>query len=230
MILDKNAIDTMWLESGDIFAVKGRGPVSWLLRNCVDPPTDRFHFGLVWMPTDYATDRVILESQGQGGLLETILNLFLHAVLRRARVGQAVAIGRLSFYHGQDIEFYRPTLLLKKLRRQAPAALSAYGRNGYGYEYITSLIIKGLWKWLSIAVKEKRFRRLHVEEIPYVEQCSTLICTVAPDIGYQLIDADLIPPDITSTPNAYAKLVKDGVLTKVGEAVAGIGGSSYTDK
>ncbi len=229
MILDKSSISQMELESGDIFAVKGSGPVSWLLQNCVEPPTDRFHFGLVWIPTDNGADRVILESQGQGGWLETLLNLFLHVVLKKAKVGQAVAVGRLSFYHGQDIEFYRPTTLLKTLRRQAPGALSSYGREGYGYIYITKLVVRGLWKWLSIAAKERRFRRLRVEEIPWVEPSKALICTVAPDIGYQLIGADLIPPGITSTPNAYAKLVQNGVLTKIGRAVAGAGSLGLED-
>lgn len=220
MILDKEAIRYLGLESGDIFAVKGSGPVSWLLRNCVEPPSDRFHFGLIWMPTEAFGDRVILESQGQGGWVETIMNLFLHLVLRKSKVGTAVSVGRLSFYHGEDVEFYRPVGMLKKWRRQAPAALSSYGRDSYGYEYISKLVLKGLCKWLAVAIKERRFRRLRVEEIPVEEQGRALICTVAPDIAYQLISSDLVPPDVANTPNVYAKLIQDGVLAKVGEQEA----------
>ncbi len=223
MILDKSTIGHLELESGDIFAVKGSGPVSWLLRHCIEPPSDRFHFGLIWMPTDFGSDRVILESQGQGGWLETIVNLFLRLILRKSKVGTAVSVGRLSFYDGHDIEFYRPAGMIKRWRRQAPAALSSYGRDSYGYEYISKLVIKGLWKWLAVAIRERRFRRLGVEEIPLEEQGRALICTVAPDVAYQLIGSDLIPPDIANTPNVYTKLVQDGVLTKVGETVAGGG-------
>jgi len=217
MILDKANISNLNLESGDIFATKGKEPLGWCLRQLIEPPTDRFHFGLVWMPTDDHQDRVILESQGEGTLLETVVDLFLHLILRKGAVGQAVCIGRLSFYHGADIEFYRPATIPKKERRQAPAALSAYGRDGYDYDYITKLVLRSIKLWLQIAVRERRFRRLRVYEIPVVEQNRALICTVAPDMGYRLIGHMLIPLGTTATPNAYAQLLKEGVLTKLEE-------------
>lgn len=217
MILTKGLIRRLELESGDIFAVKGSGPAAWACRTLIEPPTDRFHFGLIWMPVAEDNDRVILESQGEGTWLETILDIVLHLITKKGAVGKAVCIGRLSFYLGQDLEFYRPTQLLKKLRRQAPAALSAYGRDSYGYDYISKLIVRALWKWVKVCIKAKRLRRLRVDEMPAVEQGRALICTVAPDVGYQLIGADLLPPGMPATPNAYAQLVKDGLLTKLGE-------------
>jgi hypothetical protein len=215
MILHKETICNLGLESGDIFAVKGSGPLHWACSNLIEPTTDRVHFGLIWMPTDNSLDRVILESQGEGTILETLLDIVLHLITKKGTVGKAVCIGRLSFYDGKDVEFYRPTQLLKKVRRQAPAALSAYGRDSYGYDYISKLILRSLKLWLSTGRKEGHFRRLHVEEIPAVEPGKALICTVVPDVGYQLIGADLIPPGMTATPNAYARLIQRGLLTKI---------------
>lgn len=52
------------LEPGDIFSTKGEGVIAWLSRNLMAPPTDRFHYGLVWEKVD--DDYLILESISKG--------------------------------------------------------------------------------------------------------------------------------------------------------------------
>jgi hypothetical protein len=215
MILNEDTIKGLELESGDIMGVKGAGPVSWACRNLIEPPTDLIHFALIWMPVHEGGDRVILESQGEGTWIETVLDILLHAVFRRGAVGQAVAIGRLSMYHGKEVRFFRPAGLLKQTRRRAPATLSAYGRDSYGYDYISKLVVRALWKWLCITIKERRFRRLWVGEMPPVPPQKALICTMAPDVGYQLVGADLIPFGMTSTPNVYEWLLQQGALVEL---------------
>jgi len=52
------------LQPGDIFAVKGKGIIGKLSSKLMAPPTDRFHFGLVWEKAD--KDHIILESIAKG--------------------------------------------------------------------------------------------------------------------------------------------------------------------
>lgn len=214
MIVRAGEIDKLGLMSGDIFAVKGNGPAAWACRNLISPPTDRFHFGLVWMKTEDG-DRVILESQGEGTWLETMIDILLHCMTKKGAVGQAIAIGRLSMYDGQDLRFFRPVFVPKDKRRHAPAALSCYGRNSYGYDYIAKLVARSLWKWARILTRERRFRRLEAMEVPYVTDGKALICTVAPDVGYRLVNEVLLPVGVTPTPNAYEQAVADGVLEEI---------------
>jgi len=214
MIINKDRIKYYRLHSGDIFAVKGSGPAAWACRNLIEPGTDRFHFGLIWMPTEDG-DRVILESQGEGTMLETIADIIIHVITRKGAVGQAVAIGSLSMYHGMDVRFFRPVYVSADKRKHAPAALACYGRNSYGYSYITKMILSALGKWISILWREKRFRRLYVFEVPYIMGEKALICTVAPNVGYLLIGEVLLPVGVEATPNAYEQAVNDGVLKEL---------------
>jgi len=214
MIIDKRAIRNLRLESGDIFAVKGSGPAAWACRNLIEPPTDRFHFGIVWMGTEDG-DRVILESQGEGTMLETVVNIFIHIMVKKGAVGQAISIGCLSMYEGMDLRFFRPVYVEKEKRHHVPAALACYGRDSYGYDFIAKMIIGSLWKWAGIMWRERRFRRLNVIEVPYVTEGKALICTVAPDLGYMLVGEVILPVGITATPNAYEQALKDGVLEEL---------------
>lgn len=214
MILDGSKVAGLGLESGDIFAVKGSGPAAWCCRNLIDPSTDRFHFGLVWMRTEDG-DRVILESLGEGSMLETVVNIFLHAMTKKGAVGQAIAVGRLSMYDGKDLRFFRPVYVSKDKKRHVPAALSCYGRSSYGYDYVAKIIVLSLWNWAKILWKERRFRRLNVIEVPYVMGGNALICTLGPSIGYLLVGEIILPIGVTATPNAYEQALRDGVLVEL---------------
>ncbi len=214
MIIDKARIGQYRLQSGDICAVKGSGPAAWACRTLIDPPTDRFHFMLLWMLTEDG-DRVLLESTGEGNYAQTLVNIVLHAIFRTGEVGHAVAVGRLSMYHGQDVRFFRPRYVDKDKRRHAPPALTCYGRNSYGYSYISKMILRALWKWAGILWRERRFRRLHAFEVPYLMDEKALICTVAANVGYRLVNEVILPLGVEATPNAYAQAVLDGVLEEI---------------
>ncbi len=73
----------MNLQIGDIFATKGGGITGWASRNLFTPYTDRFHHGILWKHLG-GGDFIILESISKG-----------------------IAVGRLSWYRGKNIEFYR---------------------------------------------------------------------------------------------------------------------------
>jgi hypothetical protein len=160
-------------------------------------------------------DRVILESQGEGTIVETVVDLLIHIMVKKGAVGQAIAIGCLSMYDGKDLRFFRPVYVDKDRRHHVPAMLACYGRNSYGYDYISKLVVGSLLKWAGIMLKERRFRRLNVIEVPYVSEGKSLICTVAPDLGYLLIGEVLLPLGVTATPNAYEQAVKDGILEEL---------------
>jgi hypothetical protein len=214
MIIDKKKIRGLRLEPGDIFAVKGNWPSDFACRRLIEPPTDRFHFGIVWMGTEDG-DRVILESQGEGTWLETIIDLLIHIMVKKGAVGQAIAIGCLSMYEGKDVRFFRPVYVDKDRRHHVPAMLACYGRNSYGYDYITKLVFGSLWRWAGIMLKERKIRRLNVIEVPYVTEGKALICTAAPKIGYLLIGEVILPVGVTETPNAYEQAVTDGILEEL---------------
>ncbi len=214
MIIDKRMIGQYHLQSGDIGAVKGDGPAAWACRNLIEPPTDRFHHFLLWMLAA-DNDRVLLESTGEGNMAQTLVNIVLHAIFRTGEVGHAVAVGRLSMYDGQDVRFFRPRFVEKDKRRHAPAALTCYGRNSYGYSYITKLVLRALWKWASIMWHERRFRRLKASEVPYVMGEKALICTAAANVGYWLVGEMILPIGVEATPNAFEQARMDGVLDEI---------------
>jgi hypothetical protein len=214
MIIDRKKIRGLRLEPGDIFAVKGNWPSDFACRRLIEPPTDRFHFGIVWMGTEDG-DRVILESQGEGTIVETVVDLLIHVMVKKGAVGQAIAIGCLSMYDGMDLRFFRPVYVDKDKRHHVPAMLACYGRNSYGYDYIARLVVGSLWRWAGIILKERRFRRLNVIEVPFVTEGKALICTVAPDIGYMLVGEMILPIGVTATPNAYIQALNDGILEEL---------------
>jgi hypothetical protein len=214
MILTRESILNLGLESGDIFAVKGGWFSGWACRNLIAPKTDRFHFGLIWMTTNDG-DRVILESLGEGSPLETVVDLLLHPLPKAGPIGQAVAIGRLSKYIGKDLRFFRPRFISRKDRRAAPVCLTCYGSRSYGYDYLAKLLIASLCKWTRILIRERRLRRLTVLEIPSIGDKRSLICTRAADKAYELIGQDILPNGVTATPNAYEEAFLEGVLEEI---------------
>jgi hypothetical protein len=216
MLLGKDDIKQLDLQSGDIFACEGKGPLSWLTRRCIEPPTDRFHYGIVWLAADDGRDRVILESVGEGQKMETVADLGIYISTRAGTVGQAVSVGRLSRLHGRNVRFFRPRFVAEDVRACVPVELTAYGRGGsYGYWLLTKLAARSLAFWVRLVVRERRFRRLHIFELPYIERGRSLICTMAVDVGYALVNEDILPLGVAALPNAYEQAVRDGVLIEL---------------
>ncbi|GAI92573.1 unnamed protein product, partial [marine sediment metagenome] len=79
--------------------------LGWLSRRLMEPETDRYHYGIILQK--WQEDYLILESISKG-----------------------LSIGRLSFYEGADIKFYRVDCP-QGLRKAAPFELTRWGRSRY---------------------------------------------------------------------------------------------------
>ena len=179
------------LEPGDIFSTKGKGILGWLSRNLMAPPTDRFHYGLVWEKVD--DDYLILESISKG-----------------------IAIGRLFFYEGGDIKFYRVDCP-NELRGQAPVELTRWGRSLYDYLLIPKLAIQGIALFIKQLFTEGRFRRIRAEELTWVQN-NSFLCTEAVDIAYDAVGVNIIPIGTCPVPSAFKQAEMDGKITEIKEA------------
>lgn len=178
------------LEPGDIFCTKGEGIVGWISRNLMAPPTDRFHYGLVWEKVD--GDYLILESISKG-----------------------IAIGRLSFYEGKDIKFYRVDCP-KELREQAPIELTRWGRSLYDYLLFLKFAIQGIALFIKQLFTEGRFRRIRAEELTWVHN-NSFLCTEAVDIAYDAVGVNIIPAETCPIPSAFKQAELDGRISEVKE-------------
>jgi len=179
------------LEPGDIFSTKGKGILGWLSRNLMAPLTDRFHYGLVWEKVD--DDYFILESISKG-----------------------IAIGRLFFYEGGDIKFYRVDCP-NELRGQAPVELTRWGRSLYDYLLIPKLAIQGIALFIKQLFTEGRFRRIRAEELTWVQN-NSFLCTEAVDIAYDAVGVNIIPIGTCPVPSAFKQAEIDGRITEIKEA------------
>lgn len=172
------------LQPGDIFATKGKGVLGWLNSKLTAPETDRFHYGLVWLKR--GDDYIILESIGKG-----------------------IAVGRLSFYEGDDIKFYRANCP-KNLRAAAPVELTEWGRSRYDYLLVAKLVVQGLWLLLW------HRRRIRAEELTW-SQDNVLICTEAVDVAYDAVGVNIIPLGTCPIPSAFKQAELDGRIIEIKE-------------
>lgn len=186
--MDKNHIVKMNLESGDIFATKGEGFLGRLSSGLMDPPTDRFHFGLIWLKVD--DDYLILESIGKG-----------------------IAVGRLSFYEGKDVKFYRVDCPAE-LRSQAPVELTRWGRSKYDYLLILKIAIQGLWLVFKHLVTKGKLRRIRPEELSWCHN-NSFVCTEAVDIAYDGVGVNIVPVDTPPVPAAFRQAELEGRMAEI---------------
>lgn len=181
--------DNNKLEPGDPFATKGAGVLGCAVENLIEPSTNRFHYGILWKQLPDG-DFLILESISKG-----------------------LSIGRLSWYRGSDIEFYRVNCPAD-LRHQAPNGLIDWGRSRYDYLLILKIILGGIIGLLKILVKERKFRRLKASDFSYGVN-SALICTEAVDVAYDSVGVNLIPIGVIPIPNAFKQAQIDNKMALV---------------
>lgn len=178
------------LQPGDIFATKGEGIIGWLSRRLMAPETDRSHYGLVWLKRD--NDHLILESISKG-----------------------IAVGRLSFYEGEDIKFYRVNCP-KNLRAAAPVELTKWGRSRYDYLLVAKLVVQGLWLVLKHLITEGKIRKIRAEELsPIYTWDSRLICTEAAWCGYNAVGVNIIPYGVPPMPSSFREAELQGRIYKI---------------
>ena len=176
------------LQTGDIFALKGHGLLGWLSRNLMEPVIGRYHFGIILQK--WQDDYLILESISKG-----------------------LSIGRLSFYEGADIKFYRVDCD-EDLREAAPYELTRWGRSLYDYLLVAKLVVQGLWLLLW------HRRRIRPEELTW-SQDNALICTEAVDIAYDAVGVNIIPLHVCPTPSAFRQAEFDGKIEEIKEVFSG---------
>jgi hypothetical protein len=186
------------LQAGDIFATKGTGFFGWLARNLMSPETDRFHFGVVKQKIHYE-DPIDGETTDDWEIIESI--------------GKGVAIGRLSFYDGVDIKFYRINCSAEK-RELMPVMLTALGRAKYDYLLFIKIALEGFWLIFKHLFTEGRFRRIRYDEIRWAQDAE-FVCTELVDKGSDLIDESLVAEEITSTPSAIIQAEIEGRMNEV---------------
>jgi len=178
------------LQIGDIFATKGVGMTGWASRNLFAPKTDRFHHGILWKHLGQG-DFIILESISKG-----------------------LAVGKLSWYEGKNIEYYRVNCD-EDLRFAAPGSLVEWGRAKYDYWLIVKLLFGAIAAWARILWKERRLRKLKAEDLPFYNWNDALICTEAVVVGFASCGVNIVPPDVVPLPSAIKQAELDGRLTKI---------------
>lgn len=176
------------LQSGDIFATKGHGLLGWLSRSLMEPETGRYHFGIILQK--WQDDYLILESISKG-----------------------LSVGRLSFYKGADIKFYRVNCP-RDLKVAAPFELTRWGRSLYDYLLVAKLVVQGLWLLLW------HRRRIRPEELTW-SQDNALLCSEAVDIAYDAVGVNIIPIHVCPTPSAFRQAELDGRIEKLKEVFSG---------
>lgn len=175
----------MKLESGDIGQVKGERLLSKLASKLTEPYTDRFHFFLIWKKI--GDDYLILESIGKG-----------------------IAVGRLSFYEGQDVKIYRVNCPAT-LRHQAPNELTKYGRSKYDYFLIVKIITQGLWTIFRNFCEGEGIHPIRAEDLTWVWD-DAFVCTEAVAQAYNMVGVNIIPYGVCPMPSAFKQAELEGVI------------------
>lgn len=176
------------LQSGDIGATRGRGPLGFLHRKLFAPATDRFHYLLIWKPYR-GGDWIILESISKG-----------------------LSVGLLSWYKG-DIKYYRIDCPVE-IRKRAPLELVKWGRSKYDYFLVGKIIAGYFLVLLRVLITEGRLRRIKAEELPYAKN-SSLICSEAVQIGYLAAGFPIINPEIVPLPSAFREAELNGIIFEI---------------
>jgi hypothetical protein len=178
----------MKLEPGDIGAVKGKGILQRAAENLMFPKTDRFHFFLIWRKA--GDDWIILESVQKG-----------------------IAVGRLSFYAGQDVKIYRVNCPVS-IRRQAPVELTQYGRSKYDYLLLFKIVIQGCWTVLKNFLKGEGIHPIRADDLTWSWD-NAFVCTEAVAQAYNMCGLNIIPYGVCPTPSAFKQAELDGLLEEV---------------
>jgi hypothetical protein len=170
------------LREGDIGAIEGTLKERWL-NSLISPKTDRWHHFLVGEPTDDG-DYEIFESGPQG-----------------------VRMGRLSWYDGYNIKFYRYSD--PDVARKSTLTASLFGRAEYNYIVYAALLWQAIKYWIRNGFRP-------VNYILFKEKLGrNLICTELVCVSYSKAGALLVPYNVVPTPAAIYASVNLGILREV---------------
>jgi len=180
------------VKTGDLFAVKASGLLGNLSSILMYPPTDRFHYGIIQRKVkdiDGIEDYEILESIEKG-----------------------IAVGRLSFYAGQDVKFYRVNCPAY-LREKAPIGLTKYGRSKYDYLLILKITVQGVWTIFRNWLAGEGIHPICADDLTWSHD-NALVCTEAVDIAYLSVGVSLTG-GVCPTPSAFKQAELDGLIEEI---------------
>ena len=198
-----SAWPTTLFRPGDFFGNRGNGPLGFAVRHLVSPPTDRVHFGFLWMSLPDG-DWVILESIAPKG----------------------PTVGLLSWYNKTDVKFYR-ACCSAAISARAPVEAIAMARRFYDYLIYFKVVPEGLWIIAKRLITERRFMPVFYQQFHYAAD-SFPICTELVVTGYDLAGFHLVEPGVFPSPNALRAGEIKGLFREIVapahlKALAGVG-------
>ena len=157
------------------------------------PKTNLFHFFWIRTPIPDENDYEIKEAIPSGGMRD----------------------GRFSWYQDKEYRVFR--ILGKGISKKSDIACAKYSRYGrYNYNFLLSIkLLFGLVYCLyNQLVKEHKFRKIHVSELPYA-QSDEFVCTEAVyEISY-LMGCPIMPPNEVSIPPSIIEALENGKIKEV---------------
>jgi hypothetical protein len=180
------------LQPGDIFSTKGSGIAGWAVRNLMRPSTPEFHFGYIWFWDEANSDWILLESRAPKGL----------------------RVAHLNWYKDRYVTFYR--MEGTQIEREwAPLGAISMSPALYDFWVIIKFFIGGVRAFLRIMVKERKIRRLQLEDLDYVADKKP-ICTEVVAAGSESVGKPLIKEGIAPVPNALKQAELDEKMKMIG--------------
>lgn len=175
---------------GDIGATRGKGIGLWACQHLITPATDRFHFFIIGDYLSWDDDYVILESIGKG-----------------------ISVGRLSFYHPEDLEIYRVNLVQPRdeiqIRKRAAAELTRVGRASYDWILIAEITLGAL----TLLLRGK-LPPWEPGQFPYGRD-RRFVCTEAANEAWRGVSKPIIPAGVAPLPAGFKQALNAGKLQKI---------------
>jgi hypothetical protein len=176
---------------GDIVGVPANHLLARLCHSAFEPHTNLFHWLIIYEYVPDERDYIILESIPKG-----------------------VAIGRLSWYKGNDYRVFRPNVDDPTVGKKVCQELTRYGRNGYDWLVFITLPFDCLAILVRQIAIEHRLHPIRPSELPYRAD-HRLTCTEAANLGWTRVGYSLVPAGVFPLPAAFIEAVRRRRLKEV---------------
>ena len=190
--MDKNIF-----KPGYIFGCKQNGGLGAIASRIFSPKTDRYHFGIIGEYNELFNDYSIVESMAYGLVMKGVCH------------------GWLSNYIGKDLEIYKVT---EKNYESLGDYVYWNTLNFQNVTYDVGLFFKlpfGLLKcYINQIIHEHSFRRIEVEELPYIRD-KKLVCTEMANEAWWTFNYPIITPGVAAIPAAYKRAEQIGKIERV---------------
>ncbi len=178
---------------GDIVGVNGQGFVQGLSRTMIEPPTPLFHFLLIGRYIESEDDYEILESIGKG-----------------------VAIGRLSWYDGDQYEVLRVNeRYCSALGLKATEAASKFGRMPYDYALFLKFFSDFVRHSFDHLKRGEWPPKMRPSDFRLIRDAA-FICTEFVVATWDLVGVRILNPGDAPVPAAFVLASHSGRIIQVG--------------